>query len=131
MSERFTRVAQQLDAAFTHFGIRDATTPTEDGVSISWDAVNRLRGEISSIQGGSGVPFIVALLRTPPRTDVTLRGDEPHHLRRALDDLWRKKTRNEQIDRGLIPGALSGSEVMRLMRRHPQMFTGRPRKETQ
>ena len=129
MTERFQRLAEQLDASIARLGERGAANAVDDGVSIRWAAVQQLRATISSIEGGSRGPFIHSLLRTPAHTDVVLRGDEPHHLRRALDELARQKSRNDQIDRGQIPGTLSGAEVTRLIRRHPQLFVGRPRKD--
>lgn len=129
MSPRYARIAEQLDASFARFGVQGAAEAVDDGVNIHWQSVQQLRSAIAFIEGGSRIPFVNALLRAAPRTDVLLRGDEPHHLRRALDDLWHQKTRNAQIDRGQIPGALSGAEVSRLIRRHPHLFAGRPRKD--
>lgn len=128
MSDRFRRISEQLDGSFARLGVPAATSTTEDGVVIRWSDVQRLRSVMSSIEGGSHLPFIHALLRSAPHTPVVLRGDEPHHLRRALEDLKRQKTRNEQLDRGQIPGALSGSEVARLIRRRPELFAGAHRK---
>lgn len=128
MSSRYLRIAEQLGFSLARFGVRGAATAVDDGVSISWQSVQQIRSAIAFIEGGNRTPFVNSLLRGAQSNDVVLRGDEPHHLRRALDDLWHQKTRNEQIDRGQIPGALSGAEVSRLVRRNPYLFTGRTRK---
>lgn len=129
MSERFRRTATQLDAVFARFGVRPSAVAIDEGITLPWSAVQQLRSAIAFTEGGNRIPFVNALLRCAPGGEVVLRGDEPHHLMRALNDLIRQKTRNDQLDRGQIPGALSGAEVTRLLRKHPQMFTHSPKKE--
>ena len=116
------RTATDLNRAISLFGVAGEVTPTDDGVIVPAASAQRLLSAIGFIEGGARVPFVRSLLSRAPETGVLLRGDEGLHLRRALEDIERAKTRQAKLDRGQIPGALSGAEVSRLARKSPHLF---------
>lgn len=116
------RAAQRLLRAFRLWNITGDIVATDEGVSVDRQAASRLLSVIAGIEGGSRVPFIGALLNVHTGTDVVLRGDEPHHLARQLEELHRQHERRRRIDRGQFPGAMSAAEVARIWRRHPHLF---------
>lgn len=122
MSTAHDRTAADLTRAFADLGARATITSTDGGVIVPHDDARRLLSALSFHEGGSRQPFVYSLMQRPPASGVFLRGDEGRHLWRALGDIVRARRRNEQIDRGQIPGAMSGAEAMRLVRRHPVMF---------
>lgn len=125
MTTAHDRTADDLTRAFADLNVRASITSTDDGVIVPQDDARRLLSTLSFHEGGSRQPFVYSLMQRPPADGVFLRGDEGRHLWRALQDIVRSRRRNNQIDRGQIPGAMSGAEVMRLARTHPMMFTGR------
>ena len=124
MSFIHDRTAADLTRAFAAVGVRTDITATDDGVIVPQEGAQRLLATLAFREGGNRLPFVNRLLQRAPAAGVHLRGDEGRHLYRALEDISNSRRRAEQIDRGQIPGALSGSEVMRLARKHPHMFGG-------
>lgn len=121
--DMYTRTADDLSRAFRSLGAPNGITASDDGVTIPWRSATALLSRLAFVEGGSRVPFVRSLLRCAPGTDIFLRGDEGMHLRRALEDVERENRRREKLDRGQIPGALRSSEVVRLARRHPHLFS--------
>ncbi|SDH54130.1 hypothetical protein [Microbacterium sp. 77mftsu3.1] len=121
MNQQYARTAEQLNHVFNLLGAPADIRPTDNGVIVPAHTARGLLSRIAFVQGGSRVPFVNALLRTTGH-DLHLAGDEGLHLSRALEDIHRSTRRAAQIDRGVIPGNLSGAEVSRLARRHPGMF---------
>lgn len=119
------RTAQDLNRIISRFGVPADVTSTDDGVLIPARTAQELSAKLGFVQGGSRVPFVRTLLRANSVGQVFLRGDEGMHLRRALEDIHREDDRRQKLDRGQLPGALSGAEVSYLARRHPHLFTGR------
>lgn len=124
MSTILDRTAADLTRAFAALDVRTDITANAEGVTVPEDGARRLLASLSFHEGGSAQPLVGHLLRRS-RGDVTLHGDEGRHLWRALKSIALSRRRSEQIDRGQIPGALSGAEAMRLARKHPHMFSGR------
>jgi hypothetical protein len=119
----YVRISDDLTRVFSTFGVRAHIAVTDDGVTVHAADARALMAALAFVEGGSRVPFVRSLLRCGD--DVLLRGDEGRHLCRALEDIARTKNRNDAIDRGRIPGALSGVEAMRLSRKHPHLFGAR------
>lgn len=115
------RTADQLNRTFAHLGAPGGVTAVQDGVSIPMQTARQLLSKLAFVQGGARIPFVNSLLRHTGE-DIVLRGDEGRHLAVALEDVERQVRRNRQIDRGQIPGAMSGSEVTRLIRQNPHLF---------
>lgn len=124
MSTLHDRTAADLGRAFANLGIRSTITSTDDGVRVPRDDARRLLASLSFHEGGSAQPLVGHLLQRRSPGDVTLHGDEGRHLWRALETIHRSRNRNRQLDQGIIPGALSASEAVRLSRRFPAAVRG-------
>lgn len=121
MSTLHERTASDLARSFAALGVRVSITASEDGVTVPQEGARQLLARLAFDEGGSRLPFVNRLLQSPSASGVVLRGDEGRHLWRALEDIHRTRHRNSQIDRGIVPGALSASEAVRLARRFPAM----------
>lgn len=121
MATAHERTARDLNMTFRRLGAHGDVLSDGDGVLIPLSTAKNVVAAVGYVQGGSFAPFVNTLLGRA-HTDVHLRGDEGMHLRRALDEIIRESDRRKKIDRGQIPGALSGAEVSRLARRHPHLF---------
>lgn len=120
MTPLYVRIADDLSRAFRALGVPARFDVDEHGVKLTRADARALLAALAFVEGGSRVPFVRSLLRGAG--DVLLRGDEGRHLCRALEDIARTTRRNASIDRGLLPGALSGAETQRLVRTHPHLF---------
>lgn len=121
MTSRHLRIVNDLNIAFRSFGAPADITADGDTVTVPASTAQHLLASLRDIEGGGRVPFIRALMPNP-HADVVLVGDQALHLHRALMEVQHAQRRADQIDRGIIPGALSGAEALRLARKHPHLF---------
>jgi hypothetical protein len=116
------RIIDVLNRDFACFGVRGGVTAADHVVIVPQHAAQALLQSLGQVDGASAVSRIRSLLDTRSRGDIALSVPDAEQLSRLLGDAERTKRRNDQIDRGQIPGPMSSREVMRFARKHPGMF---------
>ncbi|NYF16030.1 hypothetical protein HDC37_000844 [Microbacterium sp. AK009] len=117
-----TALAAALGRALALFSVHATVTVAEDHVLVPNRTAEAILSDIARVDGAGSAHRVRSLLHSRRGEDVQLTVPDAAHLVLALEDGHRQKRRNEQIDRGQIPGPMSSAEVMRLARRHPGLF---------
>ncbi|KQO98140.1 hypothetical protein [Leifsonia sp. Leaf264] len=115
--------AQRLDNIIRRYRVQSTVTMTDDGsVIVAARTVEQLTAALRDIRSAdSDVNYAANTLNPGRRTrvtdDVTVTAREVPRLTSALDRAYWRADREAKIDRGQIPGALSGPEAVKVAKR--------------